>query len=171
MAQQVLFQEGLKRLKELKLDEVRCEFILNNIIDDNTDDMVNKAIELLPKELKIKELEKKIYTKESTTGFNMKWHCDDCSIWKHKEGFQPAKNNVKLTDKYSLYHTKLPRYSMVIYLSTYNKDFTGGEFNFVDKQIQPEKYKVIFFDSREIHKVDKIKDGIRKTILVKFYSS
>jgi hypothetical protein len=174
MAQKVLFQEGIKRLEELNLQKYRHEFFLKEIKDienkqEDINNLVEKAIKLLPDTLQLEKLEKKIYMKESKIGFSMKWHCDDCCIFKHKDNFKYSNNNLKINDRYSLYFTKLPVYSMVIYLSTQDNEFTGGEFNFVDKKIKPEKYKVIFFDSREIHKVEKVKTGTRTNILVKFY--
>lgn len=166
MSQKILYDEGVRRLNQYKLNEIRHEFHLDI---ENEKDLIEEAIKRLPLQLRLNQLERKIFIKEGGKNFSMKWHCDDCSIFKHKDGYNCLSNNIKLSEKYSLYYTKLPKYSMIIYLSTYGRDFTGGEFNFVDKTVKPEKYKVLFFDSREVHKVNTVSSGLRKTILVKFY--
>ena len=40
---------------------------------------------------------------------------------------------------------------------------------FVDQQIIPKKNWILFFSSKEVHRVLAIKTGIRKNILIKFY--
>lgn len=172
MENKVLYEEGLRRVQEYQLDEFRRHFKLELINgDDNQETLINQAINILSSEFKLNELSNKIFNKEVGSNFFMKWHCDDCSLFKHRKGHQPLKNNLKLTDQYSLYGVNLPKYSMVIYLSSFGIDFTGGEFNFVDKEIKPMKYDVLFFDSRDIHKVNQVKTGNRKSILIKFYNS
>lgn len=116
--------------------------------------------------------------KENHENFQMKWHCDDCFIHKHKklhysdvtEEF--SKKNIILDKecKYTLTHSStLPIYTALIYLSDYNKDYTGGELEFVDMKVKPNRYDVIVFDSREIHRVNIQKSGIRKNLIVKYY--
>jgi hypothetical protein len=169
MAQSAIYEEGVKRLKELNLDKNRFIFKINNESKE-INDLVESAIKLLPKELEINKYTKDINTRKSSDGFYMNWHFDDCAIFKHNKNYQFNKNNILLNDKYTLYFSKVPVYTMIIYLSEIDKDFTGGEFNFADKKIKPEKFQVIFFDSKEVHKVNKVKSGERETIIVKFYN-
>jgi hypothetical protein len=113
----------------------------------------------------------KIIYKENKEKYNMKWHCDDCYIQKNKKDFIYDNNNYcKISDKYYLVHANsLPIYTMLIYLSDYNIDYTGGELCFVDNILKPNKYDVILFDSCEIHRVNIQKSGLRKNYLIKFY--
>lgn len=174
MAQNALYKEGLRRVKEYKLNEVRFDYKLNltesKICDNNI--IIKEAIEKIPKEVNIEKYKTKIYTRKSIDGFYMNWHFDDCAVFKHSQMKKNMvyKNSIVLNEKYTLFFSDLPVYTMIIYMNTYGKDFTGGEFNFIDKQIKPEKYQVLFFDSRELHKVNKVTSGERETILIKFYN-
>jgi len=180
MAQLVIYNEGVKRLKEFELKEKRitymCDEDTNEHNCDNTNDciyclkLVDKAMKLVTNDINIYSYRKEICKRKSHEGFYMNWHCDDCAIFKHNKNFTyQYQNNIPINDKYTLYFTSVPIYTMIIYLNTYGTDFTGGEFNFIDEIIKPIKYQVIFFDSREIHKVNNVKSGVRETILVKFY--
>ena len=74
--------------------------------------------------------------------------------------------------KYTLYAPlKTPIYTIVLYYSTQNEDFKGGEFCFIDKEIKPKKYQGIFFNSKEPHQVKVITQGVRKSKLLKFYDN
>lgn len=116
----------------------------------------------------------KTVKKTNDEGFEMGWHMDDISILRHSKKHSTDELTncfYKLNDKYTLYaRDDLPVYSCVIYCSDYNKDFTGGTFEFADGFIvYPEKNKFVIFDSREVHKVNKIKSGIRENYLIKIY--
>lgn len=175
MSQNAIYNEGVRRIKEEFIDKKRIEFIINfteeKIYENNHEKMINYVINGIKSSynLDLTKFNNKSYIKTNEKDFYMNWHCDDCAVIKHKLNYNTEKNNVKLDDKYSLYYTTLPIYTMIVYLSDYKVDFTGGEFCFVDKIIYPQKYKVLLFDSKEIHKVNKIKSGVRKVILVKFY--
>lgn len=111
-------------------------------------------------------------TKLNKKGESMKWHCDDANIISHKnENINKYINQIKISDKKSLFYpNKIPKFSLIIYGSSYEKDFTGGIFEFSDgTKIKPERNLCIFFDSREAHCVHKIKSGTKKLILMKFY--
>ena len=114
-----------------------------------------------------------VYTsKINKTGDYMKWHCDDAIITSNKkENMNKYINQIKISEKKSLFYpNKIPRYSLIIYGSTYDKDFTGGIFEFSDgTKIKPERNLCVLFDSREAHYVHRIKSGTRKLILMKFY--
>tara|TARA_Y200000002_G_scaffold365159_1_gene354781 strand:- start:782 stop:1330 length:549 start_codon:yes stop_codon:yes gene_type:complete len=105
-------------------------------------------------------------------GDSMKWHCDDATIISHKgKNINKYINQIKISEKKSLhYANKIPKFSLIVYGSTYKKDFTGGIFEFSDgTKIKPERNMCILFDSREAHCVHKIKSGKKKLLLIKFY--
>lgn len=111
-------------------------------------------------------------TKENKTGDSMKWHCDDASIISHNSNLiNHYDSQIKISEKKSLYYVnKIPKYSLIIYGSTYNQDFTGGVIEFSDGyKIKPVKNMCLIFDSREAHCVHRIRSGKRKLILIKFY--
>ena len=117
-----------------------------------------------------------VYSKKTCiTGDYMKWHCDDALIINHKSNLinkiQNQQNQFIISTKKCLYYpSKKPLYSLIIYGSTYKKDFTGGIFEFSDgTKVKPLKNLCIFFDSREAHCVHKITSGTKKLILIKFY--
>ncbi len=112
--------------------------------------------------------------KINTEGFSMKWHIDNAKLIRHKKNFVKEKNiadQIVLNEKYALhYHLNRPQYTLLLYESDYNKDFTGGSLEFIDNTIiYPQKGLYILFDSREIHKVNKILSGTRINYLIKFY--
>lgn len=185
--QQLLVDEGMRRIELLNLHAsrkiVHCSYLdeyekqnenQNEFISDK---IVDIAISYFENEygLLLNKYEKKTIFRENQIGFNMGWHVDDCSIYKHKQTEENKHNerynNIAINEKFSLFHKEiLPKYTMIIYLTEYGKDFTGGEFCFVDQIVKPKKYDVILFDSREVHKVTELKSGTRKNILVKFYN-
>ncbi len=79
------------------------------------------------------EYKTEVIKRDNDVGFYLNWHIDDCAIHKHKTT-EGKTNNIALNDKYSLYHLKeLPKYTMIIYLSSIDEDFFGGEFEFVNQ--------------------------------------
>lgn len=104
--------------------------------------------------------------KENGKGFRMGWHLDDYLTHKNSKKHQEKYNSPK----YNLYtRHPPPKYTAILYYSTQNEDFEGGEFCFLDEEVKPEKYQGIFFNSKEPHQVKEIKSGIRKCKLFKFY--
>jgi hypothetical protein len=172
--QSLLYNLGVKRIAEpeirskrkianLNLDSER-EFSHEEIIES----AIKKIYEL--SNINLFDYDKKVIMRDNQIGYYLNWHIDDCAIFKHKDT-EGKKNNIPLDDKYSLFNLEeLPKYTMVIYLTSHNIDFTGGEFEFIDEKVKPKKYDVVFFDSREVHRVFKLRDGQRKNILVKFYA-
>ena len=70
---------------------------------------------------------------------------------------------------YGLY-CKIPiQFTIIIYLDTYNIDFTGGEFYFHDEIIYPERGKTLIFNENELHKVTPLTGGKRRAIVVKIF--
>lgn len=66
------------------------------------------------------------------------------------------------------YRPKTSKYSFLIYLNDYNKDFTGGLLNFPDLNFQykPKAGDIIFFigDEDHLHEVTEVLSGDRYTI-------
>jgi len=102
--------------------------------------------------------------------YNLNWHIDNRQLQKHKVNNDT--NNLQIIYKNNKYkyglwsHEKIPKYTAIIYLSS---DFEGGEFCFIDKIVKPKRGDVIIFDSQEVHKVNKLKSGIRNCYVVKFF--
>ena len=150
------------------------EIIKNNrkigIIDNYTklDEDIIKNLNLL----NLNNFDYKIIKKENYEGFFMKWHVDDAQIIKHNKDNNYI-DQIKINDKQFLHYNKLkPSYSLIIYESDFGIDFKGGSFEFSDGTlIFPKKGMYVFFDSREVHRVNKITNGIRKNYLIKFYKN
>lgn len=141
----------IKDYNEFSIDIIRNLNIIN--IDTYTYDIVKKI---------------------NTEGFSMKWHIDNAKIIRHKKNFVDNKNivnQITLSSKYALhYHLRKPTFTLIVYESDYDKHFTGGTLEFIDNTIvYPQKGLYVFFDSREIHKVNKILSGTRINYLIKFY--
>ena len=165
MAQSALLEYGKQFLSECK--NFRHYFVLAN--NDYTIENIILQLEAHTN-INLRDYKYKIVEKENTIGFNMQWHLDDIAPIKTKHNLDSDLGGIVIANKYRLYHKdQLPVYSAVIYLSEHEEDFTGGEFEFLDQQIIPKKNWILFFDSREVHRVLPIKNGIRKNILIKFY--
>ncbi len=172
-----ILELGKSRISDPNISNTRYIFnifgsdiLLKDLIyEPDLDLLINLAINQikLVKNIDLNTYKPEIIQRKNDIGFKMNWHIDDCSIHRHKQQFQP--NEPKINNKYTIYHKKpLPVYTMIIYLSG---EFTGGEFEFIDKLIKPSKYDVIFFDSREVHKVRELKGGHRENVLIKFYEN
>jgi len=95
--------------------------------------------------------------RETESKFRMKYHRDNFMV-REVEGelvFIPFNNS------------KISKFSLIWYK---NEDFTGGSFQFLNsKNIYPKKNMFIFFDSNQIHCVNKQLSGTRIIELYKFY--
>lgn len=172
--QELLYNIGKERLKTIP------ELLTNRHIFNISEHVTNGAtttevIEIANQQIKQRfnldlfNHKMEIVERVNPVGFYLNWHIDDCAIHKHKTT-DGKTNNDPLTDKFSLYHAKaLPVFSMVIYFSTIDDDFTGGELEFVDYVFKPHKYDVVIFDSREMHRVRRLRSGFRRNVLVKFF--
>ena len=78
---------------------------------------------------------------------------------------------IILSEKKVLYYpNKIPKYSIIIYGSTYKEDFTGGIFEFSDgTKIKPRKNMCILFNSKEAFYIHKVRSGIKKETFVTLY--
>jgi hypothetical protein len=162
----VLYHYGCTILPRVKPIRLTCT------LDDISLDTIFSTVKLLRNiDLSVYEYVK--VERESTEGFSMKWHMDDRVLIKLKKECEVDPTDVLIHEDYKVTKRNkdknLPSYSVIVYQSDYNKDFTCGEFEFVDEIILPKKNKMIFFDSQEVHRVQPVKSGIRKAILYKFY--
>jgi hypothetical protein len=129
--------------------------------------IVDQFISYLTKLYSLENAKFDIVERKTEVGFSMKFHVDDRLLIKGPS----RESDISLSETYQLRKrgTKTPFLSCILYLSSYDTDFTGGEFEFVDETIYPIKYHVLVFDSREVHRVNNVKYGVRHTILVKWY--
>jgi len=127
---------------------------------------LSQSIPEIVKQYHLDGFEMKKVERESSTDFEMGWHQDDVSFHRnsriHCEKY--GKKEIKPYCK-----EQPPIYTMILYYSSIDTDFTGGEFCFVDQKIRPMSGMGILFDSREIHKVLRVRSGKRRVILLKFY--
>jgi hypothetical protein len=172
--QKLIYDLGCKRANDEEIRKSRFLFNIGEIIvNDTKENIIETAKEKLKNNfnLDLTNYNPEIIERDNAIGFYLNWHIDDCAVFKHDQNLEGEKtNNVPLDEKYSLFHMKcLPRYTMIIYLTSIDDDFIGGEFEFVDQLIRPKKYDVVVFDSREVHRVRRFRGGIRKNILIKFF--
>jgi hypothetical protein len=112
-----------------------------------------------------------IIHRETTRRFNMKWHIDDHVLVRRKKKDEiVAKHEIVLSKQVKLVpRTECPpEFSILYYLSEPN-EFKGGELEFVNQVVAPQKHMIVFFHSRKIHRVRQVEWGTRKIILYKFY--
>jgi hypothetical protein len=110
----------------------------------------------------------------ASDNYSMKWHYDNKQLIKHKISDLQKIHSlqiISMDDKYiyGLYCKNPIRYTIIIYLDSYNIDFEGGEFYFHDEIIYPERGMLLFFNSNELHKVAPLTGGKRRAIVVKVY--
>ena len=163
MAQQALFSYG-KTLLPLCRNKRYYGAIVSRVQDH--EQVLNEIATLLSIHLDAYHYE--WVDRTTTDGFSMKWHCDDTAVIKTK--YQNETGGMMINPRYKLYHKQtLPTYTAILYATDYGIDFTGGEFEFVDQQILPQRQHVLIFDSREVHRVLPVKSGIRNSVVRKFY--
>ena len=163
MSQKAIYDYG-----KIFLDDVKSTRRYFEIKDINEQNIINDIS--YHTSVDLSNYTYKIIKRETGIGFSMKWHIDDVALIKISKNELYKENDQILNQKYLLYHKdELPIYTAIIYLSEYQTDFAGGEFEFIDEQIKPKKNYVLFFDSREVHRVLPVKKGTRQNILIKFY--
>ena len=106
--------------------------------------------------------------------YSMNWHFDNKQLIKHKiSNLQKIHSLqiISMDDKYiyGLYCKNPIKFTIIIYLDTYNIDFTGGKFHFHDEVVHPEKGMLLFFNANELHKVAPLTGGKRRAIVVKIF--
>lgn len=155
-------EKKIVKRNKLLLFTMKEEFIVN--FDNYFDDIYN----LYPF---LSSMEYKIVEKTNTKGFSMKWHLDDCIIFKHSK---PPTNGdfqyIQIDSKRYYTFKKRPRFSVIVYHSKYNVDFKGGILEFQDNtRFIPDTNKAVIFDCNQVHRVTEITDGVRRCTLIKFY--
>lgn len=105
------------------------------------------------------------------------WHIDDCQLVTKKT--PPAyslERFIHLYDDQWLYisgaRSRIPRWTMILYLSTEGScgDFQGGLLRLADgTEYRPEAGLGLLIDSREVHMVTPVRNGKRKSIIIKIY--
>lgn len=160
-----LYLHGAKNFALLKLGEKRKIGIIENYTSFSG--MTEKFKEIIDYE----KFDYVICHKENTEGFFMKWHLDDAKVIDHNKNKSKVHDQIYITETKALYYKKKPIFSLIVYESDYNIDFTGGTLEFIDgTTIYPKKGMYVLFDSNELHKVNIIKSGIRSAYLIKFYA-
>lgn len=124
--------------------------------------------------IKLDNYNYEISKKTNTEGFYMNWHLDNALVIKNKKNSNKSPilpEQIDISDRHRLhYFIKKPIYTLIVYESDYLIDFTGGTLEFIDGYIvKPKKGLYIFFNSNEVHRVNKILSGSRINYLIKFY--
>lgn len=105
--------------------------------------------------------------------YELNWHLDDRVLQKHPLGISRNLEIIYKNDKYEYGLWKSTAFSLIeteiIYLSTYGKDFTGGQIEFQDTIIKPFCGLSIRFDKNQLHRVLPVRSGSRKAVVIKFY--
>jgi hypothetical protein len=160
-------------IRELDDENIKIVFKkeLDNIIEKL--DLLSEYKE----ELKKLDIEIIVRNKTKEENYYLNWHFDDKKLIVHKKHNKNIVHDLEIIyedDKhiYGLYNKNNDKkllYTLIFYVSSWNIDFIGGEFNFIDKTIKPIKGMILLFHSNELHKVNLLNNGKRKAIVVKFY--
>lgn len=145
--------------------------IFSDVMEENIDDIIKYIIEQTDDTHELSKFRYEYGRRDNAVGYKMDWHFDNASIIKHKKDHPIDPKQIKITDTRSLYYYKeKPIYSLVIYNSTHDVDFTGGVLEFIDGyKFYPSKLSYILFSSNELHKVNLMESGERTNYIVKFY--
>jgi hypothetical protein len=106
--------------------------------------------------------------------YSMNWHYDNKQLIKHKISNLQKIHSLQIISidekyVYGLYCKNPIKFTIIIYLDTYNIDFEGGEFYFHDEIVYPERGMILIFDANELHKVSPLTRGKRRAIVVKVF--
>lgn len=135
-------------------------------------DYTNFDIELFSEIIPLDKYDYEIIKKENSEGFYMNWHLDNALVVKNKkDNMENKSNGISISDRHTLYYfIKKPIYTLIVYESNHETDFTGGTLEFIDGfVVKPKKGLYVFFNSNEVHRVNRILSGSRINYLVKFY--
>lgn len=112
-----------------------------------------------------------IIKKDNGEGFFMNWHLDNALVVKNKKDMTDTSTGISISERHTLhYFVKKPVYTLIVYESNHDEDFRGGTLEFIDGVvIKPKKGLYVFFNSNEVHRVNRILSGTRVNYLVKFY--
>lgn len=139
----------------------RCIFY-STCIEDVLDYVERKSKQYIYKEINYRTHE---------TGYYLRFHKDNYRLDKNLWNRFKYHENKELCWVKMPKNSKIPDYTVLWYLSTYDEDFGGGILEFWDGQkILPKKNMAILFQSNDIHKVHRISWGNRSFIIIKFYT-
>lgn len=98
------------------------------------------------------------------------WHIDDAYIISKKKKYL-YKNSIEISEKKIIYYpNNIPKYTLMIIGNTISKDFKGGIIELSDgMKIKPLKNMCILINSKESYKINRIKEGLMKMMIIKFY--
>ena len=153
------------------------KFILDTSLFDiqNLNKYIEENVKIVFPNLKNYDFEI-VYRFNENNNYNMKWHIDNCIFQRHSIKNIELLHDLQIISRdekyvYSIWkYNKFPKYTVIMYLCNYIIDFVGGELEFIDgTTIKPMKGDIIIFDSREIHRVNPLKSGIRNCIVMKLY--
>ena len=100
---------------------------------------------------------------------------DNFKLGFHKDGYRldefDKKRKKSDTYKWRCISDNPPIFSCLTYLNDFNIDFKGGTLEFIDGQlIKPKKGLFIFFNSKDIHRVNRLISGERKNKFLTFHT-
>ena len=148
------------------------EYVKNNIIN---------LIDILEIEERVKNILKRNKLEivhryhNGEDKYSLGWHFDNKKLIIQNIKNKDKLHNLEIIDIieqkiYALYTKgEMPIYTVILYFDTYNKDFTGGELELIEYTYLPKKGDIFIFDSREVHRVNYLKCGFRRCIVIKFY--
>lgn len=185
-----LLRTGRELLTKLDLANSRREFLFDaGIIADFGDQEIKQfslgklqELQLIPESTKIQDFAeemdvvRRVFSScEHENRAGLGWHIDDCQLVSKKTppSYNPERF-IHLYDDRWLYisgaRSRIPRWTMILYLSTEGRDFEGGRFRLADgREWEAEEGLGLLIDSREVHMVTPVKSGIRKSIIIKIY--
>jgi len=185
-----LLLTGREILANLDLARTRCEFRFDACIIRDFGDLEIKQFSLgklqelglVPESAKIQdfagemEVVRRVFSSsEPENRAGLGWHIDDCQLVSKKTppSFNPERF-IHLYEDQWLYingaRSRIPRWTMILYLSTEGRDFEGGRFRLADgREWQTVAGLGLLIDSREVHMVSPVKSGTRKSIIIKIY--
>jgi hypothetical protein len=185
-----LLLTGREILTKLDLARTRREFRFSaGIIRDFGDLEIKQfslvklqELSLVPESTKIQdfagkmEVVRRVFSgSELAKRAGLGWHIDDCQLVSKKTppSYNPERF-IHLYDDQWLYingpRAQIPRWTMILYLSTEGRDFEGGRLRLADaREWLAEAGLGLLIDSREVHMVSPVKSGTRKSIIIKIY--
>ena len=175
----LLLQFGKRMLEvdeSVVVDRRQFEFDFEINFDHSTDDRILKFI----KENLELDTDNVTIIHKTLPEKGLGWHIDDCQVVTMKT---PPVYRTEYysripgtTNKYLYLNPSntltgyLARYTVLLYSSSWGKDFKGGELHLADgTRIRPEKGHGVLLRTKEVHMVTPIRDGVRKVTVVKIY--
>ena len=148
---------------------------LDNLSEEKIADVFRDNLERFPiPNIFFQDTKYEIVCRNNTESdkYSMNWHYDNKQLIKHKISNLQKIHSLQIISidekyVYGLYCKNPIKFTIIIYLDTYNIDFEGGEFHF--EIIYPERGMILIFDANELHKVSPLTRGKRRAIVVKVF--